>query len=80
MEQAVERIGNVGLSIHEELKAQRPMLDALGEEVDITSNRIKAAQAKIADVLRRSGGNCQICTIVALTIVLFILIVVAVVA
>ena len=78
MEKAVSRIGNVGLAIHGELTSQHQLLEALDEDVDITGSRIKAAQAKIQDVLKRSGGNCQICTIVALTVILLILIVVAV--
>lgn len=78
MEKAVSRIGNVGLTIHGELTAQHELLDALDEDVDITGSRIKAARAKIQDILKRSGGNCQICTIISLSIVLLLLVVVAV--
>ena len=80
MEKAVSRIGNVGLTIHGELTSQQQLLNALDEDVDITGSRIKAAQAKIQDILKRSGGNCQMCTIIGLTVVLLILIVVAVAA
>ena len=78
MEKTVSRIGNVGLTIHGELTSQQQLLNALDEDVDITGSRIKAAQAKIQDILKRSSGNCQMCTIIGLTVVLLILIVVAV--
>lgn len=78
MEQAVSRIGNVGRTIHGELRSQHEMLNALDEDVDITGSRIRAAQMKIQEVIKNSGGNCQVCTIVALAVILLILIVVAV--
>eukprot|EP00210_Caulerpa_lentillifera_P006052 g5784.t1 len=78
MEKAVSRIGNVGRTIHGELISQHEMLNALDEDVDTTGSRIKAAQMKIQEVIKNSGGNCQICTIVALSVILLILIIIAV--
>lgn len=80
MEKAVTRIGEVGKTIHNELTSQQVLLDTLDEDVDITSSRIKAAKAKIQDILQRSGNNAQLCTIVALTVVLLVLVIVAIVA
>lgn len=78
MEKAVSRIGNVGLTIHGELRSQEDLLKTLDEDVDITGSRLKAAQLKIQEVMKRSGGNCQVCVIVGLSVVLLVLIVVAV--
>eukprot|EP00210_Caulerpa_lentillifera_P009673 g9229.t1 len=78
MEQAVSRIGHVGRTIHSELESQHELLNALDEDVDITGSRIKAAQMKIREVIQNSGGNCQVCTIVVLSMILLILIIIAV--
>ncbi|KAF2289554.1 hypothetical protein GH714_037123 [Hevea brasiliensis] len=41
---SVERIGGVGLTIHEELLAQEKIIDDLGMEMDSTSNRLNFVQ------------------------------------
>ncbi|KAJ6292605.1 hypothetical protein OIU78_024729 [Salix suchowensis] len=41
---SVERIGGVGLTIHEELLAQEKIIDDLGMEMDSTSNRLDFVQ------------------------------------
>ncbi|OMO76333.1 hypothetical protein CCACVL1_15742 [Corchorus capsularis] len=41
---SVERIGGVGLTIHEELLAQEKIIDELGTEMDSTSNRLDFVQ------------------------------------
>jgi syntaxin 6 len=48
------------------------MLDELEEDVDTTSTRLKAAQKKIADVIRRSGSTTQLSLIVFLVVVLIV--------
>ncbi|KAG6607608.1 Syntaxin-61, partial [Cucurbita argyrosperma subsp. sororia] len=45
---SVERIGGVGLTIHEELKLQDKIIDDLGNEMDSTSNRLDFVQKKVA--------------------------------
>ncbi|KAL2582663.1 hypothetical protein AAZV13_14G021800 [Glycine max] len=41
---SVQRIGGVGLTIHEELLAQEKIIDELGNEMDSTSNRLDFVQ------------------------------------
>ncbi|XVE88124.1 hypothetical protein DITRI_Ditri19aG0042800 [Diplodiscus trichospermus] len=41
---SVERIGGVGLTIHEELLAQEKIIDELGTEMDSTTNRLDFVQ------------------------------------
>ncbi|GBF87781.1 hypothetical protein Rsub_00492 [Raphidocelis subcapitata] len=75
IEQAVTRLGRVGLTIHEELESQGRMLDELGEDVDTTHSRLRATQKKIMDVIRKSGTNTQLGVIVFLVVVLVVLVV-----
>lgn len=75
--QAVTRIGQVGLQIHEELGQQALMLDDLDEEVEGTQNRLAAAQKKIATVLQRAGLRAQLCLLVFLLVVLVLLCLIA---
>ncbi|CAB4277838.1 unnamed protein product [Prunus armeniaca] len=57
---SVERIGGVGLTIHEELLAQEKIVDELGMEMDSTSNRLDFVQKKVATVMKKAGvkGQC----------------------
>ncbi|XP_019440726.1 PREDICTED: syntaxin-61-like isoform X2 [Lupinus angustifolius] len=43
---SVQRIGGVGLTIHEELIGQERIIDELGSEMDSTSNRLDFVQVK----------------------------------
>ncbi|XAR64561.1 hypothetical protein NMG60_11008292 [Bertholletia excelsa] len=74
---SVERIGGVGLTIHEELLAQEKIIDELGMEMDSTSNRLDFVQKKVAMVMKKAGAKGQIMMIlflVVLFIVLFVLV------
>uniref|UniRef100_A0A7N2R941 t-SNARE coiled-coil homology domain-containing protein n=1 Tax=Quercus lobata TaxID=97700 RepID=A0A7N2R941_QUELO len=74
---SVERIGGVGLTIHEELLAQEKIIDELGMEMDSTSNRLDFVQKKVAMVMKKAGVKGQIMMIlflVVLFIILFILV------
>ncbi|KAK6128394.1 hypothetical protein DH2020_037870 [Rehmannia glutinosa] len=74
---SVERIGGVGLTIHEELLAQEKIIDELGTEMDSTSNRLDFVQKKVAMVMKKAGAKGQIMMILfllALFIVLFVLV------
>uniref|UniRef100_A0A5B7ARI3 t-SNARE coiled-coil homology domain-containing protein n=1 Tax=Davidia involucrata TaxID=16924 RepID=A0A5B7ARI3_DAVIN len=74
---SVERIGGVGLTIHEELLAQEKIMDDLGLEMDSTSNRLDFVQKKVAMVMKKAGAKGQIMMIlflVVLFIVLFVLV------
>ncbi|XP_028053126.1 syntaxin-61-like [Camellia sinensis] len=77
---SVERIGGVGLTIHEELLAQdsiEKIIDDLGTEMESTSNRLDFVQKKVAVVMKKAGAKGQIMMIlflVVLFIVLFVLV------
>ncbi|CAA3010678.1 syntaxin-61 [Olea europaea subsp. europaea] len=73
----VERIGDVGLTIHEELLAQEKIVDELGTEMDSTSNRLEFVQKKVGMVMKKAGAKGQIMMILfllVLFIVLFVLV------
>ncbi|KXZ49371.1 SYP6 protein [Gonium pectorale] len=73
IEQAVIRIGRQGREISNELSEQAAMLDELDAEVDTTSSRLKAAQKKMSEIIRKSSSNTQLVLIVALIIILVLL-------
>ncbi|KAG2681659.1 hypothetical protein I3843_11G154900 [Carya illinoinensis] len=74
---SVQRIGGVGLTIHEELLAQEKIIDDLGTEMDSTSNRLDFVQKKVAMVMKKAGAKGQfmmILFLVVLFIILFVLV------
>ncbi|XP_044480909.1 syntaxin-61-like [Mangifera indica] len=74
---SVERIGSVGLTIHDELLAQEKIIDELSTEMDGTSNRLDFVQKKVAMVMKKAGAKGQImmiCFLLALFIILFVLV------
>ncbi|XP_022715819.1 syntaxin-61 [Durio zibethinus] len=74
---SVERIGSVGLTIHEELIAQEKIIDELGTEMDSTTNRLDFVQKKVAMVMKKASAKGQIMMILfllVLFIILFILV------
>ncbi|GLT29526.1 hypothetical protein SLA2020_043860 [Shorea laevis] len=74
---SVQRIGNVGLTIHEELSAQEKIIDELGTEMESTSNRLDFVQKKVAMVMKKASAKGQIMMILfllVLFIILFILV------
>ncbi|XP_014503728.1 syntaxin-61 isoform X1 [Vigna radiata var. radiata] len=68
---SVQRIGDVGLTIHDELVAQEKIVDELGNEMDSTSNRLDFVQKKVAMVMKKASAKGQIMMILGL-LVLFI--------
>ncbi|XP_077232876.1 syntaxin-61-like [Tasmannia lanceolata] len=70
---SVERIGDVGLTIHEELLGQEKILDELGLEMDSTSNRLDFVQKKVALVMKKAGAKGQLMMIVGLVILFIVL-------
>ncbi|CAN6557857.1 unnamed protein product [Malus baccata var. baccata] len=70
---SVERIGGVGLTIHEELLAQEKIIDELGTEMDGTSNRLDFVQKKVATVMKKAGVKGQLMMIVFLLVLFIIL-------
>ncbi|VFQ86697.1 unnamed protein product [Cuscuta campestris] len=74
---SIERIGGVGLTIHEELLGQEKIIDDLGSELDSTSTRLDFVQKKVAMVMKKAGAKGQImmiCFLLVLFIVLFSLV------
>lgn len=69
----MERIGQVGLQIHEELEVQDAMLTELDEDVAGAQSRLAAAQKKMASVLKRMGMRGQLCIMCVLLLLLIIL-------
>ncbi|XP_024985148.1 syntaxin-61-like isoform X2 [Cynara cardunculus var. scolymus] len=55
MSEGIQRIGNVGLTIHEELLAQDQIIDELGTEMESTSNRLDFVQKKVGMVMKKAG-------------------------
>eukprot|EP00250_Pteridium_aquilinum_P007200 c16973_g1_i1 orf=317-1087(-) len=71
---SVERLGGVGLTIHDELISQDRIIDDLGHEMDNTANRLDFVQRKVAHVIKKAGAKGQIMMIVFLVILLLVLI------
>ncbi|KAI3706173.1 hypothetical protein L6452_23733 [Arctium lappa] len=77
MSESIQRIGDVGLTIHEELLGQDQIIDELGMEMESTSNRLDFVQKKVGMVMKKAGMKGQLMMIlflVVLFIVLFILV------
>ncbi|XP_076909096.1 syntaxin-61-like isoform X1 [Bidens hawaiensis] len=74
---SVERIGSVGLTIHDELIAQDKIIEELGSEMDSTSNRLDFVQKKVAVVMKKASAKGQfmmILFLIVLFIILFVLV------
>ena len=74
---SIQRIGQVGLTIGEELETQGKMLEELEENVEGTNSRLAAAQRKMNAVLKKAGAKGQMAIIAVLTVLLVILFVIA---
>ncbi|GFR49902.1 hypothetical protein Agub_g12008 [Astrephomene gubernaculifera] len=73
IEQAVIRIGRQGRAMATELAEQGNLLEELDQDVDTTHSRLKAAQKKMAELIRKSGSNTQLVLIVALIVILVVM-------
>ncbi|XP_008805691.2 syntaxin-61-like isoform X2 [Phoenix dactylifera] len=74
---SVQRIGDVGLTINEELIGQERILDDMSVDMETTSNRLGFVQKKVAMVMKKAGAKGQIMMIlflIVLFIVLFVLV------
>ena len=70
----VTRIGQVGLTIRDELDVQGHMLSELEQDTEETQTRLQAAQKKVDHLLRKAGLKGQFCIMIFLVVVLIILI------
>ena len=73
----VQRIGHMGLQIHDELQGQNVLLERLDEDVEGTTTRLAAAQKKINTVLQKAGLRGQLMIIGILILLLVVLIMIA---
>lgn len=71
---SVERLGGVGLTIHDELMGQERILAELDQDMDKTSNRLDFVQRKVALVMKKAGAKGQIMMIVFLLILFIVLV------
>jgi len=74
---AAQRLGHMGLQIHDELQTQNVMLEQLDEDVEQTTSRLAAAQKKINTVLQKAGLRGQLMIIGILLVLLVILVLIA---
>lgn len=70
---SVERIGGIGLTIHDELLGQDRIIDDLGNEMESTSNRLDFVQKKVAMVMKKAGAKGQLMMILFLLLLFIIL-------
>ncbi|CAI9274134.1 unnamed protein product [Lactuca saligna] len=74
---SVERIGSVGLTIHDELLSQEKIIEDLGSEMESTSNRLDFVQKKVGMVMKKASAKGQMMMIlflIVLFIILFVLV------
>ncbi|KAK9802065.1 hypothetical protein WJX73_009954 [Symbiochloris irregularis] len=71
--QGVNRIGQMGLQMRDELSLQDRMLEDLDTDMEGTHSRLQAAQKKVDHLLRKAGLKGQFCIIAFLIVVLIIL-------
>lgn len=71
--EAVGRLEERGRAINAEIKEQTIMLDNLGNEIDVASEKMNTVQAALSKLLK-TNDKCQIWSIVVLALVLIILV------
>ena len=70
--QAVDRLGDMGKSINDELKSQNRMLTELDQDLDDAGEKMNFVMAKLSTLLK-TKDSCQIWTIVILAVILIVL-------
>jgi len=70
---AVDRLGNMGRSINDELKTQNRMLDELDRDLDDAGEKMNFVMAKLSTLLK-TKDSCQIWTIVILSVILIVIV------
>ncbi|KAL3156501.1 hypothetical protein ABBQ38_000801 [Trebouxia sp. C0009 RCD-2024] len=74
MEQSVASTRHLALTINEELHVQERLLEDFEEEVDVSHNKLRAAQKRIKGVLKGSSGDWRGMLLAAGLIVLLVFI------
>jgi len=72
LDSAVDRVGNIAITINEELGTQNKMLDELATDLDDAEEKLGVVMGKLGKLLKTKDG-CQLWTIVSLTLVLVVL-------
>lgn len=70
---AVDRLGEIGRNINQEVKEQNVLLDHLDREVDESTEKMNVVQEALGKLLKTKDG-CQIWTIVILGVILILLV------
>lgn len=70
---AVDRLGQLGKEVNEELKEQNVLLNNLDRDLDDAGNKMNTVQAALSKLLKTKDG-CQIWTIVILFLILILLV------
>ena len=70
---SVDRLGNIGKDINQELKEQDKMLDNLDKDMEDASSNMASVQEALGKLLNTKDG-CQIWTIVVLALILIALV------
>ncbi|KAJ0973709.1 hypothetical protein J5N97_015674 [Dioscorea zingiberensis] len=77
LSESVQRIGGIGLTIHDELSGQDKILGELSKEMETTSNRLDFVQKRVAMVMKKAGAKGQFMLLgflILLFIILFVLV------
>lgn len=75
LEQTVNSTRHMALTIDEELSLHNRLLTELDEDVEVTHSRMRAAQKRVRQILRDSGGCKFSCAAFGLALILVVLIV-----
>ncbi len=65
------------LSLISSRPPQHRLITNLGEDMDVTQTRLKAAQKRMSEIIKKAGGMSQMCVVVVLSVILVILVAVA---
>lgn len=73
LEDGVERLGRLSLTISKEIDFQNKMLSALEIDAEKASDEANTLNKKTEQLIKRAGGPKMFCTIISLLVVLFFL-------
>ncbi|KAL3702299.1 hypothetical protein R1sor_020321 [Riccia sorocarpa] len=72
--ESVQRMGNIGLAIHDELDSQDILISDVGRDVDTATSKLAYTQKKLEHMIKKAGAKGQIILIVVLVILLAVLV------
>mmetsp|Transcript_55493 Transcript_55493/g.136113 ORF Transcript_55493/g.136113 Transcript_55493/m.136113 type:complete len:261 (-) Transcript_55493:478-1260(-) len=77
LQATVGTLGQIGLTINQEIEAQSKILDEFHDEVDDTQSRMRSAISKVDKILEETSDGKLTCVIVSLIVVLVIVTILA---